>query len=193
MRSTLALAACLLASSTARAGFIEIGASGGYKRSVIDVDSYQESTTLTGSLAYYFNESSSIELSYTDGKTKNAVAEGNPFGHITTVTYSLIGFDFVYTFGERESGFRPYVKVGTNYILEKRIVDQYRDGAGTLYPANVIEDDPALVPSAGVGFRVSLTKNLSLKVGVDAWTSRPVSESPVTVDYMGRLGLSFMF
>lgn len=189
----LVLAVSVLAPSFARAGFVEIGASGSYRRSNIDVDAYDESKSLTGSLSYYFDESSALELSYTDGTNKRAIGEGKPNGHVTTMYYSLIGLDFVYTIGEREATFRPYVKAGANYIVEKRIVDQYRDSSGNLFPATIIEDEPALVPSAGIGAKVSLTKNLSLKFGVDGWYSRPVGKDPVTIDYAARVGLSFMF
>lgn len=195
MKSQFALSflIVLLIASSARAGFIEIGASGSYRRANIDTDAYDESQSITGSLSYYFDESSAIELSYTDGQNKRAISEGLPNGHVTNMTYTLLGLDFVYTFGSRESDFRPYVKAGANYILDKRIVDQYRDSSGNLFPATVVEDEPALVPSAGIGARIGLTKNLSLKIGVDGWSSRPISKQPMTIDYAGRVGLSFMF
>lgn len=182
-----------LAPSLAHAGFVEIGAAGSYRRSNIDVNAYDEAKSITGSFSYYFSESSAMELSYTDGMNKRAISEGQPNGHVTTMYYSLIGLDLVYTFGGREAAFRPYVKAGANYILEKRIVDQYRDASGNLFPASVIEDEPALVPSAGIGCKVALTQNLSLKLGVDGWYSRPVNKDPVTIDYAARVGLSFMF
>lgn len=182
-----------IAPSLAQAGFVEIGASGSYRRSNIDVDAYDESKSITGSISYYFNESSALELSYTDSTNKRAISEGKPNGRVTNMYSSLVGLDFVYTFGEREAPFRPYVKAGAIYILDKRIVDQYRDGSGNLFPATVFEDEPALVPSAGVGFKVALTKNLSLKIGVDGWYSRPVGKDPVSIDYAARAGLSFMF
>ena len=95
--------------------------------------------------------------------------------------------------GAKDAPFRPYVKAGAVYILSKRIVDQYRAPDGTLMPATILEDTPGAVPSAGLGVRVSLTSNLSLKVGVDGWTSRPLSKPPVTIDWFGRVGLSLFF
>ena len=177
----------------AHAGFVEIGGSYGLKKTTIDEDAYEMSQSETGSVTYYFNESSALELSYTNGYTKQAFAESSPGGHVTTMFYSMAGLDFIYTFGTRESTFRPYIKVGTNYIIDKRIVDQYRDTSGYWNAAKTIDVTPTFVPSAGFGFRIGLTDNISVKIGVDAWTSAAVTASPVTVDYAGRVGISFMF
>ena len=191
---TLAPALVALAlSAPAHAGFIEIGASGSFRRSNIDVDAYDESLAVTGSLSYYFSESTAIEASYTDGQNKRVISENVANGHVTKMFYKTAGLDFVLSFGGKESAIRPYLKVGGNYIISKRIVDQYRDANNNLYPANVIEDEPGLVPSFGAGFKLGLTESLSLKLGVDGWTSRPTNKPPVTVDYVGRAGLSLMF
>ncbi len=176
----------------AHAGFIELGVSGSYKRSNIDRDAFDESQSLTSSLAYYFDESSAVELSYTDGTSRRVIGETATTGHNTTMYYKTAGIDFILTIGERDAAIRPYFKLGAVYIFEKRILDQYRIASGP-YPVNEIKDNPALVPSAGLGFKILLTKNWSLKVGAEAWTSRPVSEQPVTVDYSGKAGLAWMF
>ena len=182
----------LISPPLAQAGFVEVGVSGSSKRSNIDRDAFDESQSLTGSLAYYFDESSAVELSYTDGTSRRVIGETSVTGHNTTMYYKTAGLDFILTIGEREATIRPYVKLGVVYIFEKRILDQYRDAGGP-YPATEIKDSPALVPSGGIGFKLILSKNWSLKVGAEAWTSRPVNEQPVTVDYSGKAGLSWMF
>lgn len=189
---SIAFSTVLLAAPQARAGFIEIGASGAYKKSNIGTDSYDESTSLTGSFAYYFDESSALELSYTDGLNKRRLGDGQPNGQLTNMTYKMTGLDFVLTLGDRESTIRPYIKIGGVYIMEKKITSQYWQNNVT-FPSSSREDPPALVPSAGIGFKLALTKSLSLKVGVEAWSSRSVSEQPVTIDYSGRVGLAWMF
>lgn len=176
----------------ANAGFIEVGVSGSYKKSNIGERAYDESQSLTGSVSYYFDESSALELSYTDGINRRMIGEGEANGQLTNMYYKMMGLDFVLTMGTRESTMRPYVKVGGVYILEKRIVSQTWLN-NVVYSASPIEDPPALVPSAGIGFKLSLTKEWSLKVGVEAWTSRPVSQTPVTIDYAGRVGLTWLF
>jgi hypothetical protein len=120
------------------------------------------------------------------------IGEGEANGQLTNMYYKMMGLDFVLTMGTRESTMRPYVKIGGVYILEKRIVSQTWLN-NIVYSASPIEDQPALVPSAGIGFKLSLTKEWSLKVGVEAWTSRPVSQTPMTIDYAGRVGLSWLF
>ena len=185
--------ALVVTCATAHAGFVEIGASGSMRKSTIDQNSYDQTQAITASVTYYFDESSAVELSYTNGASKRAFAENLPFGQVTSLFYSLIGLDMIYTFGPKENAFRPYLKGGANYILEKRIVQQARDSNGIWESANVIPSTPALVPSLGAGVRIGLTQNLSLKVGIDAWTSGPVSQRPLTLDYAGRIGLALMF
>lgn len=182
-----------LAPEAALAGFFEIGASGSYKRTNIDVDAYDESFSLTGSIAYYLTESSALEASYTDGSSKRVISQDVPNGHVTELNYKSAGLDFVYTFGGKDAFIKPYLKAGVAYIIQKRIVDQYRLADGTLFPANTLEDTPGFVPSAGLGIRIGLTDTLSLKVGVDGWTSAPLNTPPVTFDWFGRAGLSWFF
>jgi len=182
----------LLAATEAFAGVFEIGASGTYRRSNIDTYAYDESTSITGSIAYYLNEASAIELSYTDGRNKRVVSENQPTGHVTYLYYTTAGLDFVYTFGGRESAIRPYLKAGAIYIISKKLLDQYKYQDAT-FAAREREDAKGLAPSAGFGVRISLTNNWSLRLGVDAWSSRPLSTEPVTVDWFGRAGLSFLF
>lgn len=182
---TLSLLLCFI-SSQAFAGFVELGISGNYRKSSIDRDNYQESLSYTGSLTYYFWEMSALEFSYTNG-VSNAVVHPVGDSRTNTITgFELMGLDFILTLAEREAILQPYVKVGGAYIKKKIIkrtqgLDD-RDGGSS----------EGLVPSAGLGFKVKLTKELSLKVGVDAWTSPP-KQQPVIVDLAGRVGLSWMF
>lgn len=178
--------------TAAEANFIEVGVSGSYKRSNIGENAYDESQSLTGSLSYYFDESSAIEFSYTDGKNRRMIGENQADGQLTNMIYKMMGLDFVLTIGPREATLRPYVKVGAVYILEKRITSQTWLN-NVVFNGTPIEDPPALVPSAGIGFKLTLTKEWSLKVGAEAWTSRPLSQTPVTIDYAGRVGLTWLF
>jgi hypothetical protein len=188
----LTLVAVSILSSEAKANFVEVGVSGSYKRSNIGENAYDESQSLTGSLSYYFDESSAIEFSYTDGKNRRMIGENQADGQLTNMIYKMMGLDFVLTIGPREATLRPYVKVGAVYILEKRITSQTWLN-NVVFTGTPIEDPPALVPSAGIGFKLTLTKEWSLKVGAEAWTSRPLSQPPVTIDYAGRVGLTWLF
>ncbi len=190
-RSAFAIVSLLLAiPSFANAGVFEIGASGSYRRQNIATDAVDQAQSLTGSLSYYLDEQSAIELSYTDGVSKRAISPDSINGHTTTAIYKSVGLDFIYTFGA--GSVRPYAKVGTQYILVKRITDQYTNNTGN-YPATTIESTPSFVPSAGVGFKIGLTNSISLKAGIDAWTSDSLAVQPVEIDYAARFGLSWMF
>lgn len=186
-----ALAATSLYASTATAGVWEVGLSGSYRRQNIDVSAVDEAQSLTGSLSYYLDEASALELSYTDGKSRRSIS-GDTDSHRTTVNYRAVGLDFIYTVGKRESQVRPYLKVGAQYILQKQIVDQYVFN-GVAEPARTNDDNDSLVPSAGAGVRIGLTEALSLKAGIDAWSSRPLDQKPFDIDYAARLGLGWMF
>ena len=126
----LVFAATFFAPTVSRAGVWEIGASGSYRRQNIAQDAVDEAQSLTGSLSFYFSEQSAIELSYTDGTSKRSINPNDVNGHITTSIYKSIGLDFIYTFGQ--GSVKPYVKAGTQYILVKKIVDQYKQ-AGQPY------------------------------------------------------------
>ena len=191
--SSVLLLAGLLAAPQAHAGFIEIGASASYRKTNIDVDAYDEAYSYTGSISYYLSTASAIELSYTNGQDTRVISDTVPMGHVTYLYYQTAGADFVYTFGDKDAILRPYLKGGVVYIISKEIIDQYRLADGTLYPAFTLNDATGLAPSAGFGFRIAVTDSLSFKIGVDGWASRPLSNPPVTVDWYGRAGLSWLF
>lgn len=190
MRSLLLSVVVLLFGPAAIAGFIEVGASGNFKRVNVADDVIDTQRSLTGSLAYYFNEMSALEFSFTDGLQRSEVKSTSGLGQTISVNYSMVGLDFILTLGERDAILRPYFKAGVAYIIEKKrtTVFEFNPAASA-----VSEEDPALVPSGGIGFRLLLTKNWSLKAGVDAWSSKSISGDNVKVDYAGRLGLSWMF
>lgn len=176
----------------AQAGVYEIGVSGSYKKSFITEKAYDESRSLTGSLSYYFDESSALEFSYTDGISKRMIGEGEANGQLTNMTYKMMGLDFILTFGSREAMIRPYVKIGGAYISEKKITSQTWLNYVVDIPRQV-EDPASVVPSVGAGFKLVLNRQWSIKVGAEAWTSRPLSQKPITIDYAGRAGLSWLF
>jgi hypothetical protein len=187
---TLVFITTLLSPAISHAGIWEIGASGSYRRQNISQDAVDEAQSITGSLSFYFNEQSALELSYTDGISKRSISPNDINGHTTSSIYKSIGLDFIYTFGD--GAIRPYVKGGTQYLLVKKIIDQYKVSA-VAYQETTVETSPSFVPSAGLGFKMSLTNSLSLKAGIDAWTSDALSVQPVKIDYAGRVGLSWMF
>ena len=181
-KAMMPLILLLLLAVPAEAGFVELGASGNYRKFFVDEANYSESLSYTGSLSYYFWSSSALEFSYTNGRAKSV----SP-GQQNQTDFELYGADLVITFGSRESFFAPYVKVGIAQ-QKKRIV--------FLLPnTDLIERRvEGLSPTAGLGFRIALSQNFGIKVGLEAWTS-PLSNNsePVTYDIAGRAGLTWMF
>ena len=184
-RWILTLAVTIFIGSTAHAGYLELGSSANYRRSTIDSENFQESISYTGSISYYFMQSSALELSYTSGYSKIVVTPGDiTTQYVTETDFSLTGLDLVFSVGGREDFFQPYLKLGGAYI-QKKI---YRQING--FSKDKIGEQSGTVPSAGLGFKMKISKTFSIKIGVDAWTS-PLDEEPVTVDYAGRAGFSW--
>jgi outer membrane autotransporter protein len=98
----------------------------------------------------------------------------------------MTSLDLVLTLAERQAPFRPYVKAGAGYLTKERFRKNDNDARER------ISKQFGVVPSGGVGFSFNITKDFSIKLGVDAWTS-PMNQSPLVVDYAGRAGVSFMF
>lgn len=167
---------------------MELGASVNYRSSGYDDHNYIKSLSYTASFSYYFWEMCAWELNYTTGYSEQKTKGTDTLDPETTVEDSidLISMDLVLSFAERQDPFRPYVKMGAGYLTKSR----YRK----------IDDDPrerisrqsGIVPSAGVGLSLSLTKEFSIKLGIDAWTS-PMDEDPLVIDYAGRAGVSWLF
>jgi hypothetical protein len=179
-------AAFLLFAFHAHAGYIEVGASANFHLSQINPGNYQKVEAYTGSLSYYFFEMSALELSYTAGRQISVITIDNT-KFVTTALMELIGLDLVLTFAGKESPFQPYIKGGA--IYQKK--EMSREVVG-LVPPESIGSPSGIAPSGGVGFRWRMGGNFSLKVGLDTWTT-PVQVDPVTFDYMGRAGISWMF
>ncbi|NCN40748.1 outer membrane beta-barrel protein [bacterium] len=177
------------------AGFIEIGASVNYRRNSIDENNYSDTTSYTGSISYYFWERSALELSYTSGLGKlSTKADGvDGIQRIQIAQFSMTSADIVLSLAGREDPFQPYFKFGAGYVDKSIFLEDELTGRVLIKTQN------GVVPSAGIGLKVLLTKSLSIKLGVDAWTSPPDdtnadgSDRKNTIDYAGRAGLSWMF
>ena len=180
--------AIMLASAAAHAGFVELGLSANYRASGYDADNYINSVSYTGSFSYYFWEMCAWELNYTRGysvQATKASGANEPKSKIED-SIEMTSLDLVLSLAERQDPFRPYVKTGVGYLTK----DRYRKIDDD--PRELIQSQDGIVPSGGLGFALSLTKEFSIKLGVDAWTS-PLDEKPLVVDYAGRVGVSFMF
>lgn len=169
----------------ASAGYLELGVSGSYKQSYIDTDSWELTTAYTASVDWYFALQSALELSYTNGSQQTYLHFDDRPSQTTTNYFELVGLDFVYTFFSPEVVVRPYLKGGAAYLLRKDLVF---DTAGQTV---VLNQDTGLVPSAGAGAKISITRDFAIKLGVDGWASTPGTAK--RWDYVARAGVSWMF
>ncbi len=177
----------LLSSLAANAGVIEISYTYSQRSSFIDDDNYQKSLSHTGSLAWYFFDLSALELSYTNGEGEvSGKAEGeNALKYITRL--DMYDASLVVTIAQKDWSFQPYLKGGAAWV-DKRI---YRkDSIETKKISHTDKDE--VVPSFGVGFKVYLTKGLSVRAGYDRWRTGKSGDEEVWDDAV-RAGLSFNF
>src|SRR5689334_10360557 len=112
--------ALLVASSTASAAYIELGASANYRSSGYNADNKVESLSYTASVSYYFWETCAWELNYTTGYTKQVTKGSRADDPKETVedNIDLTSLDLVYSFAERQDTFRPYIKLGGGYLVK---------------------------------------------------------------------------
>jgi len=178
----------ILAAPKAFAGFVELGASANYRSSGYDKNNYIQSLTYTASFSYYFWEMCAWELNYTTGYSKQSTL-GAAINELKTTiedNIEMISMDLVLSFASRQDPIRPYIKLGAGHLTKER----YRQVEG--FSKDKISTQRGVVPSGGLGIAVNLTKEFSIKIGVDAWTS-PMDQKPVIVDYAGRAGVSWIF
>lgn len=187
-----ALASCFLWTIEAYAlGLFEVGGNVNYRKSFVTPETYDESLSYTGSLSYYFMSQSAIELNYTDGES-NRFMPASTYNIETLYKFSMVGADLVLVFADRTAAFVPYIKMGGAYFTKKNLTTRFRDKAtGSVFDTSTEEQKPMWVPSAGLGLKIGLTQSMSLKVGLDFWSSRPLSEKPVRIDTSARVGLSW--
>lgn len=188
MSYALALVLVLVA-MPASAGFVELGASANYRSSTYDKHNYTQSLTHTGSLSYYFWEMCAWELNYTTGYSKQVSKGSSDLDPVYKIedNIELVSLDLVLSFAGRQDPFRPYIKVGAGYLVKerfRRVNDDETDRTR----------QEGAVPSGGLGLGIALTKEFSIKFGVEAWTSPLMRKNePVIVDYAGRAGVAWIF
>jgi hypothetical protein len=181
--------------SFARAGVFEVGAQANYRKTNFDATHSEEMETGTGSIAYYFWDLSALEFSYTRGAEKEIQPEYTAYQDL-----SAYGVDVMFTLANRDSIFKPYVKVGAAWI-DKNL--RYYITGFSPYGT----ETSGIAPTGGVGFKFMLTQQFAIKFGVDVSSSplffytktvspppsTPVPADPVTYDFSANAGLSFLF
>lgn len=175
---------------SAHAGMWELGVNGNYRKAYMNADNTTDASALTGSIAFYFGTMSALEGSYTYGSAKTRLALKDRPNQTVTVFYEMIGLDLVITLTGQDSVIRPYIKGGGAYILKK---DTFfaEDGRTAIMVTGQSGEDTGLVPSAGAGVKINLSRVLSLKLGVEGWSSTPRNAG--LWDTMYRAGVSLLF
>ena len=172
------------------AGYYELGFTGNYRKLYLpsneNRESFDETSSYTASLAYYFAEMAAAELSYTKGKSERFVPSQIADSR-TTYDFSLIGFDLIFTFADRKAPFIPYLKGGVAYFAEKEVTYEF-----TGQTPSTVRLPETFVPSIGFGLKIRITRTMAFKIGMEAWTSALENNSE-RWDWAGRAGVSWFF
>ena len=184
----------LIFPSTAFSGYYEIGFSGSYRKlhlpnSQTDEQSFDATTSYSGSFAYYFAEMTAAQINFTKGQSERFVP-GVTVDSRTLYDFSLIGLDLIFTFAERKDPFIPYLKAGVAYFAEKNVTFEYTDQLNNV-AVQTQSIDPTFVPSLGLGIKFRLTNTMAVKLGIEAWTSDSINAENVEWDFVGRAGISW--
>jgi outer membrane protein W len=171
-----------------QAALLETSFEANYRTSKINEYNFQESLSFTVGVSYYFQKNSAFELSYTKGESIISIKPTDQDERIQYLSeFDLFSADFVVYFGS-ESSFQPYFKAGIAHI-EKQITKKTGDSSSD-FDATTVKNKPSLVPSLGLGLKFFVTDSISLRFGINAWSS-DLSEEPITWDYAGKAGISF--
>lgn len=183
----------VLAPCFAHAGYYEIGLSGNYRKLNLPTNTGRESfdatTSFTGSFSYYFAEMAAAELSYTQGQSERFIPSTTADSR-TLYDFALVGFDIVFTFAERKDPFIPYLKAGVAYFAKKEVTYEYIDNVTLGNNANTESLPKTFVPSVGMGIKLKLSNTFAIKIGIEGWTSDSIDKDP-RWDLAGRAGISW--
>lgn len=167
----------------------EVGVNYARKRTSFNADNYVDSESLTGSLSLFFMERLALELSYTSalGVRQEKLMSGTTTLSDRTVvqTTQVIGTDLIWVFADRRAPFQPFIKGGAAQI--KR-VQEVKDSN---FAVNVLEPEVSVVPSYGLGLRLSLTERMGLRMSYDAWRS-PMGGGQYSTDDSIRVGVTWL-
>ncbi|MCC6276386.1 MAG: outer membrane beta-barrel protein [Oligoflexia bacterium] len=192
MRSLFASLLALFVAIPAWAGLWEISATGSYRKTNFDATHNAVMESATGSLGYYFWESSAIMASYTRGAAKQVQPEYTAYQ-----TYEAYGLDLQMTAGERNSPFRPYIKGGAAYVVKDLRTYVPIPGSNPTSYQTIIVKTYGVTPTAGVGFKLMLGQQFAIKMGAEGSITPSggsnSNSSETTYDLSLSAGISFLF
>lgn len=181
----------LLTTQPAQALYTELSLSYSYKKVTFDAQNTTESQGLTSSISFYIWDRVALELSYTNSLFVKKESEVDTIGstqtRTTTQTSDIYETNLQYLLvPDRKATFQPYIKGGAAFIKKKQQVQ-----IGGDFPFE-ISPQPGWGPSVGIGTKIFLTENLSLRLSYDV-VRTPIEGSATADDATGRAGISWMF
>lgn len=146
------------------AGLIELSYSASFSNSQIDNDNFTKTLRNTASIAWYFLETSALEISYSQGEQQISLAAAGDQPTKYRSEFLFYGADLVFSFGGKDAVLQPYVKGGVAFVEKKLFRKETPLAAETLISET---DGSEAVPSWGVGFKFMIFKNVRLKASYD--------------------------
>lgn len=176
----------LLLPTIASAVNTEFGVSYQYRKTNFDKTTFSESQSTTATTSLYFWEKLGFELSYTDGRydrEESVTVNGSSTKIKTSQKVIVYGGDLIFLILDQQSTIQPYAKAGMAYTKKQLSVNNGSEISTT---------DPVSgwAPSYGAGIKFLLTRNFSIKVSYDVW-STPQDSKTKTDDSAVRVGFSW--
>lgn len=195
MKKIILTLTLLLVPINSFSGVSELGLSYSNVNSEINESNYTKRESMTVSYSYYLGSSTALETSYTSAKYIGSSGADVSTAEISTVTYTILGLDFVYGFSDRNAQFQPFVKLGGHHI-DKKFYTETQNSARQ-QTASVC----GIAPSAGVGFKIKMTQTFSFKLSIDGSTQPltnqcdddPNDDEFQNIDYAAKAGISWFF
>lgn len=178
-----------LVPSFGQAVYTELGLSHTYKKTSFNEDNFTESEFFTGSVSFYLWERVALETSYSKGRAiREEVDSSDPLGTVRRIHQdtTVLGLDLILAFADRKAVFQPFIKAGVAQIYKKQTVQDAGQPSYSIEP----EDNPAIAPSKGIGFKLKLTESFVFTASLDSWTT-PLDGKDAE-DIGTRLGIAWM-
>lgn len=179
----LILVCALFCTSSAFAIITEIGASYSFSKKTFNQTNYYQSDSKTASVAFYFWQKVSLELSYTDSFYES-VENDSATSRVVQQSTQISGADLIFILTDQQNTFQPYIKGGGAYITKKKQVRYVN--------ANTIDipTKDGIAPSYGIGLKYKISDRFSVKLGYDVWNT-PLDDGTKTDDTAVKAGVSW--
>lgn len=179
--------------TSARAGVFEIDAEGSFFRFNSSTDSYTQTATYGGALAYHFFSITALELSFSRTIEHKVLQDisSSVRKYDTKTTFDVYSVSLVQYLLGRTYRLQPFIRAGVGYIVQKvGVTFTMSDGSVDNHPNQV--STKGMSANLGLGLRYAFTENFYLKLSGTVYATDLDKSDPLT-HYTATAGLAVAF